>query len=266
MYSSDGQTPEAPVAGEDEDTSQIDVSRFEMTFREDFNSLDVSPWGWHDPEEKTDPSRWIAHTPWAGDFGDAVFTDPQDGFPFTIVDGVLRIEAKKDETGQWRSGLLSSDGPDEQGYAQKYGYFEARMKFPPGKGVWPAFWLAGKPVDGEGGELDVVEYYGHAPGVYHVVSHVWNLDDMDNSWSENVMLEDMGSLTDDFHTYGVLVDHDMTRYYFDRKLVHETETRKAFRARMIMLVNLALGSGWPIDETPDPSYLWVDYIHAYQRK
>jgi hypothetical protein len=24
--------------------------------------------------------RWIAHTPWAGDFGDAAFTDPHPDF------------------------------------------------------------------------------------------------------------------------------------------------------------------------------------------
>jgi hypothetical protein len=29
------------------------------------------------------------------------------------------------------------------------------------------------------------------------------------------------------------------------------------------LVNLALGSGFPIDRTPDPSVLLVDYVHVY---
>jgi hypothetical protein len=29
------------------------------------------------------------------------------------------------------------------------------------------------------------------------------------------------------------------------------------------MVDLALGGGWPIDQTPDPSKLYVDYIRVY---
>jgi hypothetical protein len=31
----------------------------------------------------------------------------------------------------------------------------------------------------------------------------------------------------------------------------------------LVLVNLALGSGRPITETPNPSYMYVDYIRVY---
>jgi hypothetical protein len=55
-------------------TGSIDLSHYRLTFAEDFNDLSVSPWG-------DGHSRWIAHTPWAGDFGDAAFTDPEPGFP-----------------------------------------------------------------------------------------------------------------------------------------------------------------------------------------
>jgi hypothetical protein len=30
-------------------------------------------------------------------------------------------------------------------------------------------------------------------------------------------------------------------------------------------VDLALGSGWPIDQTPNPSFLYVDYVRAYSK-
>src|SRR5690606_22264058 len=73
---------------------QLDLSGYRLTFEENFDTLDVSAWG--------PGTRWIAHTPWYGDFGDAKFTDPQPGFPFTIKDGVLRIEARKGEDGKWR--------------------------------------------------------------------------------------------------------------------------------------------------------------------
>jgi hypothetical protein len=34
----------------------------------------------------------------------------------------------------------------------------------------------------------------------------------------------------------------------------------------MLLVNLALGSGWPIDKTPSPSYMYIDYVRAYAKK
>jgi hypothetical protein len=35
---------------------------------------------------------------------------------------------------------------------------------------------------------------------------------------------------------------------------------------MFVLLNLALGGGWPIDQTPNPSYMFVDYVRAYTKK
>jgi hypothetical protein len=76
--------------------AEPDMSKLSLVFREDFDDgLNVSPWG---PN-----TRWIAHTPWHGDFGDAQFADPMLGFPFTVVDGMLRIEARKDSDGKWKS-------------------------------------------------------------------------------------------------------------------------------------------------------------------
>lgn len=105
---------------------RLDINQLRLTWEERFDTLDVSAWG-------TPPARWIAHTPWYGDFGDARFTDPGNGFPFTTAAGKLRIEARRGSDGIWRSGLLSSVDPKGNGFAQKYGYFEARMKFPPAR-------------------------------------------------------------------------------------------------------------------------------------
>jgi hypothetical protein len=33
---------------------------------------------------------------------------------------------------------------------------------------------------------------------------------------------------------------------------------------MLILVDLALGAGWPIDHTPNPSIMKVDYVRAYE--
>ena len=75
-----------------------------------------------------------------------------------------------------------------------------------------------------------------------------------------------GILNSEYHTYGVDIQADKTSFYLDRQFIWSFDTPKEFHMPFYPLVNLALGSGWPIDETPNPSILLVDYIHVYQRK
>jgi beta-glucanase (GH16 family) len=240
-------------------TATLDLDEYVLTFNEEFDSLDVSAWG-------KPPSRWIAHTPWAGDFGDAAFADPRPGFPFTVADGVLRIEARKRPDGRWESGLLSANDPKGRGFAQTFGYFEVRAKLPPGKGVWPAFWLVSVERDKFTAEIDVLEYYGHAPDRFHSVVHIWRHGEGEKDDGQDHVTKVDTSLTDRFNTFGVDVQPDWTVFYFNRREVWRIETWPGFVQPMFPLVNLALGSGWPIDETPNPSYMWVDYVRVYARK
>ena len=242
-----------------DDAHVIDLSRYQQTFSENFASLDVSAWG--------PGSKWIAHTPWHGDFGDAVFTDPEPGFPFATASTILRIEARKGSDGLWRSGLISSrdhDGAGGSGFAQQYGYFEIEAKLPQGTGVWPAFWLVGinaKPRS----EVDVFEFYGNAPHSYHANVHVWADDESRFGDGKIVELPD-GASSDQFNRYGVRIDHDWVTFFFNRAEVWRTPTRPEFRQPMYMLANLALGSGWPIDKVASPTFMYIKSIAAYEAR
>jgi beta-glucanase (GH16 family) len=238
--------------------NHLDISRYHETFSETFRGkLDVTPWG---------PSRWIAHTPWHGDFGDAAFTDPQSNFPFLTGATGLSIIARKGADGKWQSGLLSSSDTEGRGFTQAGGYFEAKMKMPPGPGVWPAFWLAGHGDDTHSAEIDVVEYYGQFPDVYRANSHLWpKTPNLTLQEQGDVIHVPKGSLSDRFHTYGVeILDNDIV-FYLDRFEVARQPASKAMRMPMSILANLALGSGWPIDKTLNPSILKIDYIKAFKR-
>ncbi len=241
----------------------LNLADYRLTFDEDFNApLSVSAWG--------PGTRWIAHTPSATDFGDAQFADPETNFPFTVTNGILRIEAKKDG-GHWRAGLLSSVDSKGQGFSQKFGYFEMRAKFPKGLGTWPAFWLLGVPQLVEPRdkktitqiEIDVVEEYGVAPNAFATTVHLWGPNNF--HWGKGEPFVAPG-ITDDFHTYGVMVEDDFTTFYFDGVEVRRDKTLKEAKVPLYLLVNLALGGGWPIDQTPNPSYLYVDYVRAYAKK
>jgi hypothetical protein len=238
----------------------LDLAHYTLTYAEDFNDLSVSAWG-------DGHHRWIAHTPWAGDFGDAVFADPEPGFPFTIENGVLRIAARKNGDGKWFSGLLSAVDPKDRGFCQQYGYFEARMKLPPGPGVWPSFWLIGRDKSKGSPEIDVMEYYGQDNSKLVSTWHVWKSQFGQPDEGERTVVDvPPGSLSAQFHTYGVEVTPSEVHFYLDRVESWHVPAPPSYSSCFYPLVDLALGSGWPIKDTPDPSYLWVDYIHVYQRK
>ena len=61
------------------------------------------------------------------------------------------------------------------GFEQKNGRFEARIKLPEGRGLWPAFWMLGANIDEVPwpgcGEIDVMEDFGREPGVVSGALH-----------------------------------------------------------------------------------------------
>ena len=239
--------------------ADLDISKLHLVFDESFKDLDVSA---HGPG-----TTWTAHTPWNGDFGDAEFVDPQPGFPFGKAGGSFRIEMRKQPDGHWQSGLLASVDAAGDGFTLPYGYFEMRAKLPPGPGVWPAFWLnAQSPKDsGEPSiEVDVIEQYGKFPAAYNSTVTVWPKDARQEQASRmKIISVPANSLSNDFHTYGVKIDPKWTVFYHDRQENWRTPTPPEHRYGFMILVDLGLGSGWPIDETPNPSFMYIDYIRAY---
>ncbi len=236
----------------------LKLDGYRVTFDEDFTGkLDVSAWG--------PGTRWIAHTPFAADFGDAKFTDPGADFPFTVENGILRIEARKVD-GHWQSGLLASVDRQGNGFAQKFGYFEMRAKLPKGPGVWPAFWLMGQRgvVDKSiiNIEIDVLEQYGARPNALASTVHYWGPNNYHRAEGRTFIIPGM---TDDFHRYGVLIEEDFTTFYFDGIELFRRKTPPEAKVPVYPLVNLALGSGWPIEQTPNPSILEVDYVRVWSR-
>lgn len=243
--------------GEGDTGDLLDTERMKLAFSEEFTQLDVSEWG--------PGTRWIAHTPWSGDFGGARFAAPKPGFPFTLEDGVLRIEAKRNAQGEWHSGLLASVETTGSGFAQQYGYFEMRARLPKGPGVWPAFWLIGLDRSQYTAEIDVLEYYGDRPDAFSSVVHVWHRDGRHYSQGKRVEVFREADPAE-FHTYGVKIDASQIRVYFDRQLVWKTPTQPEHRQPMYILLNLALVEEESRNAASNPSHMFVDYVRAYSFK
>ncbi len=251
-------TPWQPDASTAKIGDSLDYSDFDLVFEEPFDSLNVSDYGCE--------SDWIAHTPWGGDFGDAWFMDPTPIFPFTIEEGVLRIEASRQNTDKWRSGLLSSEDTCGGGKSFGFGYYEAKMKLPYGPGTWPAFWLVGLDRSEYTAEIDVIEYIGHLNEQFstNVIIHA-HKDHIEPFGLQLFHEVPADSLNQEFHTYGVELLPEEVVFYFDGVAIRRQAIDERFHMRYGILVNLAMGSGYPTDDALDPSFMYVDYIRVYQR-
>lgn len=114
-----------------------------------------------------------------------------------------------------------------------------------------------------GFEVDIVEQYGREPDVLHSVLHWWYPDKKHNSVANQFVVEDMSK---DFHNYGFMWTKEHMIWYFDGKELWRQPTPAEAHTPMYVLVNLAMGSGWPIHQTPNPSKMLVDYVRVYAKE
>lgn len=236
----------------------LDLTGYHISFSDSFSTLELKSEG--------PAARWTTHTPWHGDFGDAVFSDPDPGVFKTTNQG-LEIVASQGMNGRWRSGLISSawaDNDPKAGFTQKYGYFEMTAKFPDGMGTWPAFWLIGSDKRKTSAEIDVVEYYGGFPNYFHITEHVWF--EGKNQFLRSAKMEiPSGQLSSGFNQYGVLITPSTTSFYFNRREIWSTPTQPEYRQPMYVLADLALGGGWPISDLYSPVVMHIMSIKVWQR-
>jgi beta-glucanase (GH16 family) len=203
-----------------------------------------------------------------------------------LQDGVLNLIAKgPNSSGLYTSGMIRS----RQTF--RYGYFEARIKMPPGRGMFPAFWL-NSDYDETGylswpPEIDIMEFAPNGvtefPNIVHSNVALSSPNTQGGQWlyrdsnfnSQYKFYRAPGDMTKDWHVYGMLWDTDdtVTVYLDGRKLWQRTyrwlykDGRRAGPAHI--LVNLAVGGDWAgaggIDNTAFPASLQVDYVRVCQR-
>lgn len=241
------------------DKRPLDLAQFEPSFAEEFDTLDVSEWGCL--------SKWIAHTPWGGDFGSARFMPPDEGFPFTLSEGVLTITARRRAGGSWQSGMLSAWDACNSGFAQKYGYFETRMRLPEAPGFWPAFWLIGVDKSRGTAEVDVFEYRTHEPQEFSLglLKHPAKEGEARQNFTTRHRIEP-GLLSEGFNTFGVEILERETVFYLNREEIWRTETPQEFRQPMYPLISFPADTGRMDRNTPDKVTMEVDYVRAWQRR
>ena len=202
-----------------------------------------------------------------------------------VSDGVLRIRAEKrtahmrDEatfpTRDYAAGYIHTYGKFEQ----LYGYFEARMKLPTARGLWPAFWMMpdrGPAAGSEGArastyapgmEIDIMEHVTDwGLGRYNIATH-WDGYGADHKhWGNSSTY--FGRTPDDWHTWGALWEPGKVTWYCDGIKTAEWESDRVGSVPMYMILNVQMG-GWAtqnVDVSKLPDSLQVDYVRAWQLK
>lgn len=245
----------------------LDLTGYTKTFEDNFNSLSTITDGasgsgpWYAPAR---PDTSLAH-----------FLSPlQAPVTFSIdTPGVLTITMQKVNT-SWYSGHIQTVNKIGEGFAQRYGYFEARMAFE--KAVsWPAFWLyTPQPDEGPGqarAEIDIIEAYGDNDyDGYHMTVHRRSLESNVSkgnysglSSTQNMGIWGWNDIFDgQFHRYGCLVTPHWITIYLDRKELSRFPTFPEAKLPLYMRVTLAMQDEVVASAT-SPTRLWVDYVRAY---
>lgn len=164
------------------------------------------------------------------------------------------------------SGMVNSGSGDtgtNVRWAGTYGYYEAKIKFQKGQGVWPAFWLL--PVDRTWPpEIDIMEFIGHKPDEILQTVH-WQ--DGDKPAKSDVVIKGQQEYSDGWHTYAVDWRPDGIDWYIDGNKTRSYTGGNVPDKPMAIILNLAIGGLLPgnADETTQfPREMLVDYVRVYQ--
>ena len=233
---------------------------------------------WHDEfvGSSVSTTRWSYQTADAGWVNHELQTyvagrSPQGTKVSEVSNGTLKIRAFK-EGGKIYSARMY--GQKSTGF--KYGYIEARIKLPHGKGTWPAFWMM--PVKyskwPDDGEIDIMEEVGVDPNVVSSSIHCKAYNHPNNTQKTHAMT--CNAAEHSFHVYALEWTADYIKTYVDGQpqLTFENDGTGnkdtwPFNVAFYPILNLAWGGDWGgyagVDESALPVTMEVDYVRIWQK-
>jgi hypothetical protein len=226
-------------------SAQPPEGKWTLAFSDDFNgsAVDTAKWNF-----RTGPRLW----------------SEQRSANVSVRDGLLHIALKKDKAGALdytAGGLISKE-------AFRYGYYEARMKMPSGRGWHTSFWAMrnGPPsgLDDRFQEIDICEQDSIDHASYSVNWHNYNPH---NSFGiKRIQGPDLSA---GFHIFGAEFSPRQVRFYFDGALVQTLDvSHLSHHDQHIWLTSIAanLNKTPSVDDSVLPEEALVDWVHFYRRE
>lgn len=233
----------------------------ELVFSDEFSALDLSPDG-------GGAHRW---------YNGLWYRAPVDRGNFTIQDGYVRATTNIMPLTVTSMAFLTTwprkTGPRKTGPRGKevaprlfhYGYFEARLRFSPGRFNWPAFWLLSSErtkTGGEGGkgewcEIDIFE--GGRPNIFWGTVHHWKEGRSEANANAFMPLPAGADMTQ-WNIVGALWQPDRVSWYFNGALMGSAPSPKVCDDQKLFLIVGAQKRAYG----PLPTSVDVDWVHVYR--
>lgn len=185
--------------------------------------------------------------------------------------GKLRIHCFKEEDKIYSGRVYAC-----RNRGWKYGYFEASIRLPKGKGTWPAFWMmpvhfTSWPGDGE---IDIMEEVGVDANWISSSIHTTAYNHVKGT-QKTAKVYTKGA-EEGFHTYGLEWTPDYIRSFVDGKqLLYFPNDGKGnketwpFNTPFYLILNIAWGGDWGgyagVDDSALPIDMEVDYVRVFQK-
>ena len=192
-----------------------------------------------------------------------------------VEDGRLVVEAHREryDSMDYSSARLVTRGKADW----TYGYLEARVKLPTGRGTWPAVWMLGDDIAEVGwpmcGEIDIMEHVGYAPDSLYGTVHTAAYNHVRGTQMGRAI--EVPGIEDGFHVYAIDWDAERIAWHLDGEEYHRFERPDGagleewpFDAPQHLLVNLAVGGNWGgrhgVDTSVWPQRMEVDWVRVWQ--
>ncbi|VEU80723.1 glycoside hydrolase family 16 protein [Haploplasma axanthum] len=198
-----------------------------------------------------------------------------------VNNGTLKIIAKKENISgrQYSSSRIVTKYKGDF----KYGRIVASAKMPSGKGTWPAIWMM--PTNSKygvwpnSGEIDIMEYVGYDPNVFHTSIHTKKYNHM--LGTQQTYKKNVANAETEFHTFEIIWEPGKIESFVNGEKYgtfkytsaynQEVESKDAFPfdQEFFLIMNLAIGGSWGgaqgVDDNIFPATFEIDYIRVYQK-
>jgi len=163
------------------------------------------------------------------------------------------------------SGMISTGPPPGRRrpkFAFRYGWVQARIRVPVGRGLWPTFWLL--PANrSDLPEIDVMEILGQTADEVHLHLHFTRAG---RESEVGVVRRERGT-RGRWHVYGIHWTPSRLTWTLDGRRVFQVTGSAVPHVRMYLLADLAVGGGYP--GPPDaatrfPATLRIDWVRVWR--
>ncbi len=226
--------------------------------------------------------RWNTRFPWDGPQPGQLQRYSPDNI---IVDGGILVLTAEKKFGHenndpklgardYTSGLVTTYDK----WSQLYGYYEARIKIPYTRGLWPAFWMMpdrgrdsglsqwARRDTGKGAmEIDIMEILSEwGPGRNSVAVHWDGYGAEHKQWGTSQIY--YGPTPDGWHAFGLLWEPGKLTWFVDGRKTAELANERVSNVPSYLKLNIQVG-GWAtknVDDANLPAAMQVDYVRAWR--